>query len=173
VLPKRTSSESKVFSKRVLKTDPAIQFEKIHTSVDFGDQCPKFLVAYANDAIFIAFRAIDIRTLKDYDIANGFPVNASSARGHLYQGAGFQRSQVFNVGSPHFLLLEVLCSKPKRCVILCGQGSGGAVSQVILLRFLLDSKDLKEARTVSHCSGELVVVCSNELLCNLCVWHVD
>jgi hypothetical protein len=64
------------------KTNPAIQFEKIHTSVDFGDQCPKFLVAYANDAIL--FRAIDIWTLKDYDMANGFPVNASSARGHLY-----------------------------------------------------------------------------------------
>ncbi len=77
------------FLKTSSKDESGNSIEKIHTSVDFGDQCPNFLVAYANDAIFIAFRAIDIRTLKDYNIANGFPVNASSARGHLYQGAGF------------------------------------------------------------------------------------
>jgi hypothetical protein len=49
----------------------------------------RFAVLHATVIASVALRVIDIRTLKDYDMVNDFLVNASSAKSHLYRGAGF------------------------------------------------------------------------------------
>ncbi len=113
------------------QTHPGIQFDKIHMSLDYGDKAQKFLVAYANDATFIAFRGT--KTLKD--VTDTFQFDENCKR---YFHKGFlKRSDVFNAGTgPHVPIFELL-SKSERRIILCGHGVGGAVSHMILLRFLL------------------------------------
>jgi hypothetical protein len=54
---------AKKFLVQSQQTHPGIQFEKIQMSLDCGDKDQKFLVAYANDATFIAFRGT--KTLED------------------------------------------------------------------------------------------------------------
>ncbi len=56
--------------------------------------------------------------------------------GHFHKGF-LKRSDVFNVGRGPYLPLLELLSKPERRIILCGHAVGGAVSHMILLRFLL------------------------------------
>ncbi len=113
------------------QTHPGIQFEKIQMSLDFGDKEQKFLVAYANDATFIAFRGT--KTLED--VTDTFQIDEYS-NGHFHKGF-LKRSDVFNVGiAPYQPLLELL-HKSRRPIILCGHAVGGAVSHMILLRFLL------------------------------------
>jgi hypothetical protein len=113
------------------QTHPGIQFEKIQMSLDYGDKEQKFLVAYANDATFIAFRGT--KTLKD--VTDTFQIDEYSKR-HFHNGF-LKRSDVFNVGNAPYLPLLELLSKPGRRIILCGHAVGGAVSHMILLRFLL------------------------------------
>jgi hypothetical protein len=96
-------------------------------SLDYGDTDQKFLVAYANDATFIAFRGT--KTLED--LTHTFLIDEYS-QGHFHKGF-LKRSDVFNVGiAPYLPLLH----KPGRRIILCGHAVGGAVSHMVLLRFL-------------------------------------
>ncbi len=113
------------------QTRPGIQFDEIHMSLDYGDKEQKFLVAYANDATFIAFRGT--KTLKD--VTDTFEMDEHSKR--HFHNEFLKRSDVFNVGGGPYLPLLELHSKPGRRIILCGHGVGGAVSHMILLRFLL------------------------------------
>jgi hypothetical protein len=113
------------------QTHPGIQFEKIQMSLDYGDKEQKFLVAYTNDATFIAFRGT--KTLED--VTDTFQIDEYWKR-HFHNGF-LKRSDVFNVSSGPYLPLLELLSKPGRRIILCGHAVGGAVSHMILLRFLL------------------------------------
>jgi hypothetical protein len=110
---------------------PGIQFEKIQMSLDFGDEDQKFLVAHANDAIFIAFRGT--KTLQD--VTDTFQIDEYS-KGHFHNGF-LKRSAVFNVGMALYQPLLELLHKTGKRIILCGHAVGGAVSHMILLRFLL------------------------------------
>ncbi|CAM6038130.1 unnamed protein product [Sphagnum compactum] len=122
---------AKKFLEQSQQTHPGIQFHKIQMSLDYGDKEQKFLVAYANDATFIAFRGT--KTLED--VTDTFQIDEYSER-HFHKGF-LKLSDVFNVGTgPYPPLLELL-SKPGRRIILCGHAVGGAVSHMILLRFLL------------------------------------
>ncbi len=122
---------AKEFLVKSQQTHPGIQFEKIQMSLDCGDKHQKFLVAYANDATFIAFRGT--KTLED--VTDTFQIDEYSD-GHFHKGF-FKLSDVFNVGTGLYLPLLELLSKPERRIILCGHAVGGAVSHMILLRFLL------------------------------------
>jgi hypothetical protein len=113
------------------QTHPGIQFEKIQMSLDYGDKEQKFLVAYSNDATFIAFRGT--KTLKD--VTDTFEMDKYSKR-HFHNGF-LKRSDVFNVRNAPYLTLLELLHKTGRRIILCGHAVGGAVSHMILLRFLL------------------------------------
>ncbi len=122
---------AKKFLEQSQQTHPGIQFDKIQMSLDSGDKEQKFLVAYANDATFIAFRGT--KTLED--VTDTFQIDEYSER-HFHKGF-LKLSDLFNVGTgPYPPLLELL-SKPGRRIILCGHAVGGAVSHMILLRFLL------------------------------------
>jgi len=122
---------AKKFLVKSQKTHPGSQFENIQMSLDYGDKEQKFLVAYANDATFIAFRGT--KTLKD--VTDTFEMDEHSKR-HFHNGF-LKRSNVFNVGmAPYRPLLEML-HKSRSRIILCGHAVGGAVSHMILLRFLL------------------------------------
>jgi len=119
------------FLEQSQQTHPGIQFDKIQMSVDSRDKHQKFLVAYANDATFIAFRGT--KTLED--VTDTFQIDEDS-EGYFHNGF-LKRSAVFNVGmAPYQPLLELL-DKPGGRIILCGHAVGGAVSHMILLRFLL------------------------------------
>jgi len=122
---------AKKFLEQSQQTHPGIQFEKIQMSLDYGDTHQKFLVAYANDATFIAIRGT--KTLED--VIDTFQIDDDSKR-HFHNGF-LKRSAVFNVGMPPYAPLFELLSEPKRRIILCGHAVGGAVSHMILLRFLL------------------------------------
>ncbi len=120
---------AKKFLEQSQQTHPGIQFDQIQMSLE--DKDPKFLVAHANDATFIAFRGT--KTLED--VTDTFQIDEYSER-HLHKGF-LKLSDVFNVGTgPYPPLLELL-SKPGRRIILCGHAVGGAVSHMILLRFLM------------------------------------
>jgi len=127
---------AKKFLEQSEQTHPGIQFEEIQMSLDYGDKDQKFLVAYANDATFIAFRGT--KTLQD--VTDTFQID-EYCTGHFHKGF-LKRSDVFNVGRGPYLPLLELLSKPERRIILCGHAVGGAVSHMILLRFLLYYRDL-------------------------------
>jgi hypothetical protein len=112
---------AKEFLIKSQQTHPGIQFEEIHMSLDYGDKDQKFLVAYANDATFIALRGT--KTLKD--VTDTFQFDDNYKR-HFHKGF-LKRSAVFNVGNAGYLPLVELLSKPGRRIILCGHAVGGAV----------------------------------------------
>jgi hypothetical protein len=119
---------AKKFLEQSQQTHPGIQFEKIQMSLDFGDKEQKFLVAYANDATFIAFRGT--KTLED--VTDTFQID-EYFKGNFHTGF-LKRSDVFNVGiAPYLRLIELLHKSGSR-IILCGHAVGGAVSHMILLR---------------------------------------
>ncbi len=122
---------AKKFLEQSQLTDPGIQFHEIQMSLDYGDKDQKFLVAHANDATFIAFRGT--KTLED--VTDTFQIDEHSKR-HFHNGF-LNRSDVFKAGmAPYQPLLELLQRSGRR-IILCGHAVGGAVSHMILLRFLL------------------------------------
>jgi hypothetical protein len=111
---------AKKFLEQSQQTHPGIQFDKIQMSLENKD--PKFLVAYANDATFIAFRGT--KTLED--VTDTFQIDEYSER-HLHKGF-LKLSDVFNVGTGPYPPLRELLSKPGRRIILCGHAVGGAVA---------------------------------------------
>ncbi|CAK9202730.1 unnamed protein product [Sphagnum troendelagicum] len=120
-----------------LKEHPDLQFEQIHISVRNRDGEPmqKFVVAFAEDIIFIAFQGMVTPTdfmISDLQFDEQLEVN--------FHKGFFARSNVFYGGqSPYtqLLLKELLRSKQR--VIFCGHSLGGAVSHMVLLRFLLEN----------------------------------
>ncbi|KAH8944566.1 hypothetical protein BDL97_13G117600 [Sphagnum fallax] len=121
-----------------LKQHPDLQFEEIHISVPNldGEPIQKFVVASTEDIIFIAFQGMVTPT--DFIISD---LEFDEQLGVNFHKGFFTRSNVFYGGqSPyrHLLLEELLSSK--RRVIFCGHSLGGAVSHMVLLRFLLENR---------------------------------
>jgi hypothetical protein len=122
------------------------QFEKVHMSLDLTDPPQRFMVAYSEDAIFIAFRGTE--TLADVSCDLEIVAHARF-EGRFHRGF-FKRSKVFFVGqSPQLLMFELIRCEPQRRVILCGHSLGGAVSHMVLLRFLLEN-NMYHILPVSH-----------------------
>jgi hypothetical protein len=120
-----------------LKQHPDLQFEEIHISVPNldGEPIQKFVVASADDIIFIAFQGMVTPT--DFIISD---LQFDEQLGVNFHKGFFTRSNVFYGGqSPYrqLLLKELLRSKR---VIFCGHSLGGAVSHMVLLRFLLENQ---------------------------------
>jgi hypothetical protein len=129
---------------------PGIQFEKLHMSLDCGDKEQKFLVAYANDATFIAFRG----TTTLQDATETFQFDEYFKR--HFHNEFLKRSAVFDVGMGPYQPLVELLHKPGRRIILCGHADGGAVSHMILLSFLLYYGEWD--RVSRHLSFKLAIV---------------
>jgi len=123
---------------------PTIKFAKVHMSLDlFGEQ--KFLVAYAEDAIFIAFRGTT--TLED--IATNLKLVADPSFGGAFHCGFFKRSDVFF--KPHCNPIQGLLSLRKR-IIFCGHSLGGAVAHMVLFRlFVVNNWNFED---VSHYSQD-------------------
>jgi hypothetical protein len=110
---------------------PTIKFAKVHMSLDlFGEH--KFLVAYAEDAIFIAFRGTT--TLED--IATNLKFARDSRFGGAFHCGFFERSGVFF--KPECNSIRGLLSLQKR-IIFCGHSLGGAVAHMVLFRLFVEN----------------------------------
>ncbi|CAK9237460.1 unnamed protein product [Sphagnum troendelagicum] len=110
---------------------PTIKFAKVHMSLDlFGEQ--KFLVAYAEDAIFIAFRGTT--TLED--IATNLKLARDPRFGGAFHCGFFKRSDVFF--KPDCNPIVGLLSLQKR-IIFCGHSLGGAVAHMVLFRLFVEN----------------------------------
>jgi hypothetical protein len=116
---------------------PTIKFAKVHMSLDlFGEH--KFLVAYAEDAIFIAFRGTT--TLED--IATNLKLATDPSFGGAFHWGFFKRSDVFF--KPDCNPIQGLLSLRKR-IIFCGHGLGGAVAHMVLFRlFVVNNWNFKD-----------------------------
>ena len=109
---------------------PSIHFDVVHVSVDQENDPRgfKFLVAYAADATFIAFRGS--RTFEDLGRESQPASSASEAHGVV-----LELSRSF-IGSGCKLLAE-LCDSGKR-IIFCGHRLGGSVAHMVLVSFFMD-----------------------------------
>ncbi len=119
---------------------PALSFEKVHMSLDHDVlEGLKFMVAYANDAIFIAFRG----TTTPQPLAKTLRMDNHHMKFH----AGFfERANVF-MGPGHKNIMHELIRSGKR-IIFCGHSLGGAVAHMVLLRILLEDNWIPDE--VSH-----------------------
>ncbi|CAM6037072.1 unnamed protein product [Sphagnum compactum] len=109
---------------------PTIKFAKVHMSLDlFGEH--KFLVAYAEDAIFIAFRGTT--TLED--VATNLKFARDSRFGGAFHYGFFKRSDIFF--KPDCNPILGLLSLQKR-IIFCGHSLGGAVAHMVLFRLFVE-----------------------------------
>jgi hypothetical protein len=107
---------AEIFLQNTQRHYPTIQFAKVHMSLDlFGQH--KFLVAYAEDAIFIAFRGTT--TLED--IATNLKLARDPRYGGAFHSGFFKRSDVFF--KPDCNPILGLLSLQKR-IIFCGWGCG-------------------------------------------------
>jgi hypothetical protein len=136
-----------------LKQHPDLQFEEIHISVPNldGEPIQKFVVASAEDIIFIAFQGMV--THADFIISD---LEFDEQLGVNFHKGFFTRSNVFYRGQSSYwqLLLKGLLFSKQQRVIFCGHSLGGAVSHMVLLRFLLENR-LHHPKPVSHLSIEL------------------
>ncbi|CAM6013759.1 unnamed protein product [Sphagnum balticum] len=137
----------------LLKTQcdhPIVRFEKVHMSLELLGQ-QKFLVAYAEDAIFIAFRGTE--TLDDL-AADLKMVNHPKFGGAFHAGF-FKRADVF-MGSDQNPMKGLL-SLNKR-IIFCGHSLGGAVAHMVLLRYLLENNWNLDEKSQGQYSNSLISV---------------
>lgn len=108
---------------------PSIHFDVVHVSVDQNDPLGfKFLVAYAADATYIAFRGS--RTFEDLGQESQPASSASEV-----DGVVLELSRSF-IGSDCKLLTE-LREKEKR-IIFCGHRLGGSVAHMVVASFFMD-----------------------------------
>lgn len=115
----------------------------------------KFLVAYAEDVIFIAFRGT--QTLDD--LATDLKMVNRPKFGGAFHAGFSKRADVF-MGSDQNPMKGLL-SLNKR-IIFCGHSLGGAVAHMVLLGYLLENNwNLDE---VSHYSQHPCSTCSQVTL---------
>ncbi|CAM6035907.1 unnamed protein product, partial [Sphagnum compactum] len=119
------------FLQRTQCDQPTVRFEKVHMSLELLGQ-QKFLVAYAEDAIFIAFRGTE--TL--HDLATDLTMVNYPKFGGAFHAGFYKRADVF-IGSDQNPMKGLL-SLNKR-IIFCGHSLGGAVAHMVLLRYLLEN----------------------------------
>ncbi|CAK9856866.1 unnamed protein product [Sphagnum jensenii] len=126
-----STEEAEILFRKTQSEHPAVRFAKVHMSLNLpGEQ--KFLVAYADDAIFIAFRGTT--TLED--IAANLKVANHSGFGGAFHSGFFKRTDVFF--QPNCDPMPGLFSLQKR-IIFCGHSLGGAVAHMVLLRLLVEN----------------------------------
>lgn len=132
-----------------LTVAPEDQFEEVHLSPPTEKQ--QFVVAYAKDAIFVAFQGT--KNLKDIacDMMVNKKTNAKSP-GSYHSGIYQRSSAFFGLLGSQILpsLLELIKGKEnlKKRIIFCGHSLGGAVAHRVLTRLLLENEHygLKKVR---------------------------
>lgn len=109
---------------------PSIHFDVVHVSVDQENDPRgfKFLVAYAADATFIAFRGS--RSFEDLGQESQPASSASDVHGVV-----LELSRSF-IGSGCKLLAQ-FCKLEKR-IIFCGHRLGGSVAHMVVISFFKD-----------------------------------
>ncbi|CAK9881404.1 unnamed protein product [Sphagnum jensenii] len=126
-----STEEAEMLFRKTQREHPAVRFAKVHMSLDLpGEQ--KFLVAYADDAIFIAFRGTT--TLED--VATNLKLANHSRFGGAFHSGFFKRTDVFV--KPDCNPMLGLFSLQKR-IIFCGHSLGGAVAHMVLFRLLVEN----------------------------------
>lgn len=111
---------------------PTIKFDVVHVSNDQKNDLRgfKFLVAYAADATFIAFRGS--RTIEDLGVESQPSSSASEVHGVV-----LELSRSF-MGSGCNLLAALYNSGKN--IIFCGHRLGGSVAHMVVVRFFEDCK---------------------------------
>ena len=109
---------------------PIIHFDVVHVSVDQENDLRgfKFLVAYAADATFIAFRGS--RTFEDLGRESQPSSSASGVHGVV-----LELSRSFT-GCGCKLLAQL--SKSEKRIIFCGHRLGGSVAHMVVVRYFKD-----------------------------------
>ncbi|KAG0577129.1 hypothetical protein KC19_5G133100 [Ceratodon purpureus] len=120
--------------KRMLQRvdNPSMIFDKV--DVSHYQKELKLLVAYAGDAIFIAFKGTESLA----DISADLMVDSHSMFGGYFHRGFFNRASNFMDMRASLNPLEYLIERGKR-VIFCGHSLGGAVAHTVLLRFFLEN----------------------------------
>lgn len=147
---KSSVTSATAFLQKTQCDHPIVRFEKVHMSLELLGQ-QKFLVAYAEDVIFIAFRGTE--TLDDL-AADLKMVNRPKFGGAFHAGF-FKRADVF-MGSDQNPMKGLL-SLNKR-IIFCGHSLGGAVAHMVLLRYLLENNWNLDEQSQGQYSNSLISV---------------
>jgi predicted lipase len=108
----------------------------------------KFLVAYAADAIFIAFRGTATRK----DLAKDLRTDYHYKFGGSFHAGFFKRANDFlhvhDETLPSNRVSELIYASKKR-IVFCGHSLGGAVAHMVLLLILLE-ENWPHDELVSH-----------------------
>lgn len=114
------------------------QFSKILFSAEKEEQ--QFCVAYAEDAIFIAFRGTqDLKDVAcDLMIRKYEPINSRGAAFH--RGIRHRSGCFLGLHGSEIMggLLEEMREVPEKRIIFCGHSLGGAVAHMVLWRILME-----------------------------------
>jgi hypothetical protein len=117
-------------------------------SVDLYSDGQKFLVAYAADAIFIAFRG----TTTCKDVASNLRTDNHHKFGGSFHAGFFKRANDFlhvhDETLPSNRVWELIHESKKR-IVFCGHSLGGAVAHMVLLLILLE-ENWPHDELVSH-----------------------
>lgn len=113
---------------------PNATFEKVHMAKDHG-KAHKFLVAYTEKCVFVAFRGTN--DLKD--VASDMRIDRHAVKfgGYFHKGF-YERADSF-ASSDQSPLPGLLATKKR--IIFCGHSLGGAVAHIVLFRFLLEPRE--------------------------------
>jgi pimeloyl-ACP methyl ester carboxylesterase len=147
---KSSVASATAFLQKIQCDHPIVRFEKVHMSLELLGQ-QKFLVAYAEDAIFIAFRGTE--TLDD--LATDLKMVNHPKFGGAFHAGFFKRADVF-MGSDQNPMKGLL-SLNKR-IIFCGHSLGGAVAHMVLLRYLLENNWNLDEKSQGQYSNSLISV---------------
>jgi hypothetical protein len=151
---KSSVTSATAFLQRTQCDHPIVRFEKVHMSLELLGQ-QKFLVAYAEDAIFIAFRG----TATLHDLATDLTMVNYPNFGGAFHAGFFMRADVFIRSDRN--PMKGLLSLNKR-IIFCGHSLGGAVAHMVLLRYFLENN--WKLNEVSHYSQHPCSTCSQVTL---------
>ncbi|KAG0599207.1 hypothetical protein M758_12G135600 [Ceratodon purpureus] len=120
--------------------DQENRFEKVYISQPEEEQ--QFVVAYAEDAVFIGFQGS--KKLKDYAcdmMSNKVEKSGTGDLGSYHNGT-FQCSDAFFglLGSRILEFLAASFIELKKRIVFCGHSLGGAVAHMVLMRLLLENQ---------------------------------
>ncbi|CAK9258106.1 unnamed protein product [Sphagnum jensenii] len=147
---KSSVTSATAFLQKTQCDHPIVRFEKVHMSLELLGQ-QKFLVAYAEDVIFIAFRGT--QTLDD--LATDLKMVNRPKFGGAFHAGFSKRADVF-MGSDQNPMKGLL-SLNKR-IIFCGHSLGGAVAHMVLLGYLLENNWNLDEKSQGQNSDSLISV---------------